>query len=106
MIYLDSRKEVYENLRADCEKCFGLCCVSLYFSKSEGFPNDKVAGTPCINLQSDFRCSIHENLRKKVLKDVVHMSVLEQVKKYLKLHTMDVIGEKKQNLKIKCLMFF
>lgn len=68
MIYLDSRKEVYENLRSDCEKCFGLCCVSLYFSKSEGFPNDKVAGTPCINLQSDFRCSIHESLRKKGLK--------------------------------------
>ena len=68
MKYLDSCKDVYKSLRADCENCFGLCCVSLYFSKSEGFPNDKVAGTPCINLQSDFRCSIHENLRKKGLK--------------------------------------
>lgn len=56
------------NLRVDCEKCFGLCCVALYFSASEGFPRDKDAGKPCINLQSDFRCSVHKNLRNKGLK--------------------------------------
>jgi uncharacterized protein YjbI with pentapeptide repeats len=56
------------NLRVDCEKCFGLCCVALYFSASEGFPKDKEAGKACINLQSDFRCSIHKNLRKQGLK--------------------------------------
>lgn len=56
------------NLRIDCEKCFGLCCVALYFSASEGFPRDKDAGKPCINLQSDFRCSVHKNLRNKGLK--------------------------------------
>ena len=55
-------------LRIDCEKCFGLCCVALFFSKSEGFPQDKIAGKPCINLQSDFSCSVHKNLRKKGLK--------------------------------------
>lgn len=56
------------HLKADCEKCFGLCCVSLYFSASEGFPTDKDAGQPCLNLQSDFRCSIYQNLRKQGLK--------------------------------------
>jgi len=56
------------NLRIDCEKCFGLCCIALYFSTSDGFPTDKDAGKPCINLQSDFRCSVHENLRKQGLK--------------------------------------
>lgn len=56
------------SLRVDCEKCFGLCCVALYFSASEGFPKDKDAGKPCINLQSDFRCSVHKNLRNKGLK--------------------------------------
>jgi uncharacterized protein YjbI with pentapeptide repeats len=56
------------NLRIDCEKCFGLCCVALYFSASEGFPKDKDAGKPCINLQSDFRCSVHKKLKNKGLK--------------------------------------
>lgn len=54
----------FTELRADCEKCFGLCCVALYFCASEDFPNDKASGKPCENLQSDFRCSIHESLRK------------------------------------------
>lgn len=53
------------NLRADCEKCFGLCCVSLYFSASEGFPTDKDAGIPCLNLQPDFRCAVHKSLTKR-----------------------------------------
>ncbi|MBL4930397.1 pentapeptide repeat-containing protein [Clostridium paridis] len=57
-----------ENLRADCEKCFGFCCVALYFSSSEGFPENKDAGKPCINLQSDFRCKVHNDLKKKGLK--------------------------------------
>ncbi|MDD7794243.1 pentapeptide repeat-containing protein [Clostridium sp. 'White wine YQ'] len=57
-----------ENLKADCEKCFGFCCVALYFSASEGFPENKDAGKPCINLQSDFRCKVHKELKKKGLK--------------------------------------
>lgn len=61
-------KEVNSTLKVDCEKCFGFCCVALYFSASEGFPIDKEAGKPCINLQQDFKCSVHKNLRKKGLK--------------------------------------
>ncbi len=34
-------KELYEDLIIDCEKCFGFCCIALYFSASEGFPVDK-----------------------------------------------------------------
>ncbi len=52
-------------LRADCGSCFGLCCVALPFSRSSDFPVDKAAGTPCGNLQDDFRCGIHERLRDK-----------------------------------------
>lgn len=57
-----------KELKIECEKCFGLCCVALYFSSSEGFPTNKNAGEPCINLQSDFTCSVHNNLRNKGLK--------------------------------------
>lgn len=60
--------QILKTLKIDCEKCFGLCCVALYFSKTDGFPNDKKAGTPCVNLQSSFTCSEHKNLRKKGLK--------------------------------------
>ena len=63
--FLDTSRQ---NLRADCEKCFGLWCVALYFSASEGFPVDKNAGMPCINLKTDFNCSVHKNLRKRGLK--------------------------------------
>lgn len=66
-------KTTHENryikeLKIDCERCFGLCCTALYFSTSEGFPSNKDAGKPCKNLQQDFTCSIHKNLRKKGLK--------------------------------------
>lgn len=58
----------FSYLKAECEKCFGFCCVALYFSASEGFPVDKEAGKPCINLQPDFRCKVHKKLREMGLK--------------------------------------
>jgi len=58
-------------LQADCDKCFGLCCTALYFSANEGFPVNKDAGKPCINLQDDFHCSVHKNLKKKGLKGCI-----------------------------------
>lgn len=61
-------EKIFEKLKIDCEKCFGICCVALYFSKTEGFPNDKVAGKPCINLQEDFGCKVHASLKDKGLK--------------------------------------
>lgn len=50
-------------LRADCASCFGLCCVALTLTRSADFAVDKDAGTPCRNLQEDFRCGIHTRLR-------------------------------------------
>ena len=61
----------YTNLHPDCKNCFGLCCVALFFSASEGFPVDKEAGKPCINLQPDFHCSIHESLGERGLKGCI-----------------------------------
>jgi len=52
-----------KDLSADCENCFGLCCVALPYMKSADFAYDKDSGIPCGNLQSDYRCSIHKNLR-------------------------------------------
>jgi uncharacterized protein YjbI with pentapeptide repeats len=53
------------DLRADCARCFGLCCVAPAFSASADFAIDKAAGKPCHNLQSDFRCGIHGTLRER-----------------------------------------
>lgn len=66
--YLESIPENRRELHADCENCFGLCCVALYFSASEGFPTEKEAGQPCVNLQTDFRCGVHNCLRERGLK--------------------------------------
>ncbi|MFF0450528.1 pentapeptide repeat-containing protein [Streptomyces sp. NPDC004609] len=51
-------------LRADCGSCFGLCCVALPFTASADFAVDKDAGTPCRNLNAEFRCSVHAELRR------------------------------------------
>lgn len=53
------------SLRADCANCFGLCCVALPFAASADFAVDKAAGRPCTNLQQDFRCGIHAQLRER-----------------------------------------
>lgn len=53
------------DMQADCENCFGLCCVALPFAASTDFAIDKAAGSPCRNLQSNFRCGIHNSLRQR-----------------------------------------
>ncbi|MBD1379806.1 pentapeptide repeat-containing protein [Metabacillus arenae] len=64
--YPNSKHDISRNsLHADCENCFGLCCVALTFVASTDFAIDKDAGKPCPNLQSDFRCGIHKNLRQQ-----------------------------------------
>ncbi|HET9894753.1 MAG TPA: pentapeptide repeat-containing protein [Streptosporangiaceae bacterium] len=50
-------------LRADCGRCFGLCCVAPAFSASAEFAFDKAAGQPCRHLGAGFGCSIHDRLR-------------------------------------------
>lgn len=62
---LTNNDSIHNQLRADCENCFGLCCIALPYAKSADFAFDKDGGTPCSNLQSDYRCGIHESLRAK-----------------------------------------
>lgn len=50
-------------LRADCVRCFGLCCAAPAFAASADFAIDKDAGQACPNLQPDFHCAIHDRLR-------------------------------------------
>ncbi|WP_308221743.1 pentapeptide repeat-containing protein [Georgenia sp. EYE_87] len=52
-----------DRLRADCSRCFALCCVALPFAASADFAIDKPAGLPCVNLRTDDRCGIHSRLR-------------------------------------------
>jgi Pentapeptide repeats (8 copies) len=56
-------------LRADCSRCAGLCCVVPAFAQSSDFAIDKPSGVACPNLAApdagDFRCSIHADLRER-----------------------------------------
>jgi hypothetical protein len=52
-------------LRADCTRCFGLCCVVPAFAASADFALDKPAGHPCPHLHADSRCGIHAELRPR-----------------------------------------
>lgn len=58
-------ENILNHLRADCENCFGLCCVALPYAKSADFALDKDRGTPCRNLQSNYLCGIHNELRNQ-----------------------------------------
>lgn len=58
---VDGRRD----LRADCGRCAGLCCVAPAFAASADFAVDKPAGQPCRNLLADFRCGIHDSLRER-----------------------------------------
>ncbi|MFZ7942898.1 MULTISPECIES: pentapeptide repeat-containing protein [Bacillaceae] len=60
-----NNNNTFKKYSADCENCFGLCCVALPYAKSADFPIDKEGGTPCSKLQHDFRCGIHNQLRNK-----------------------------------------
>lgn len=51
-------------LRADCSRCFALCCVGPGFARSADFAFDKPAGVPCRNLADDFGCTVHDRLRE------------------------------------------
>lgn len=53
------------SLRADCERCFGLCCVAPSFWVSADFAIDKAARRACPNLRRDFKCAIHDHLRPR-----------------------------------------
>lgn len=66
-IYIND-SSVFRDLKIDCGNCFGFCCVALYFSKVDGFPKDKRSGEPCVNLNLDFSCKVHKDLRKIGLK--------------------------------------
>ncbi|MEU1286744.1 pentapeptide repeat-containing protein [Kitasatospora sp. NPDC005856] len=52
-------------LASDCGSCFGLCCVALPFAAGTDFAMNKAAGSACHNLQADFRCGIHTELRDR-----------------------------------------
>jgi hypothetical protein len=53
------------DLRADCARCFALCCVAPAFFVSTDFAVDKAPGEACRHLGAAFRCGIHEDLRRR-----------------------------------------
>lgn len=70
------RPELLAGLVSDCARCRGLCCVSLYFSATDGFPEDKPAGVACTNLLPDCRCGIHGALAARGMKGCVAFDCL------------------------------
>lgn len=54
-----------EALKINCQECLGICCTALYFSKMDGFYGNKKAGTKCIHLDIQHRCTIYQDLLKK-----------------------------------------
>lgn len=60
-----SRGDDRSDLRADCTRCVGLCCVALPFAASADFGHDKPAGEPCRHLSVESSCGLHDRLRSE-----------------------------------------
>ncbi len=58
----EPRTDARAELRADCSRCFALCCVASELTRSADFAIDKPAGVPCLHLADDHGCSIHDRL--------------------------------------------
>lgn len=67
----DDYRALKSNLGINCKDCSGLCCVALYFNQSDGFPENKKAGKPCVNLNKDYTCKIYTQLETKQLKGCI-----------------------------------
>lgn len=68
MIIHKTNDQRLRSMKCDCSRCSGLCCTALFFSKVDGFPINKSAGIPCINLLKDYSCKIHPQLESKKMK--------------------------------------
>lgn len=68
---IHQRNEIWNSMQSDCAQCSGLCCTALFFSKMDGFPENKTAGKPCVNLLGDFRCKIHSQLENQKMKGCI-----------------------------------
>lgn len=68
--------EVYRALKSslviNCKECSGLCCVALYFNKTDGFPENKQAGKPCSKLSTNNTCNIYDLLNSKHLSGCIN----------------------------------
>lgn len=63
--------ERLKRLKVECSQCSGLCCTALFFSKIDGFPENKIAGKPCSKLQNNYMCKIHNELDKRNMKGCI-----------------------------------
>lgn len=48
-----------DELRADCARCVGLCCVATAFERSDDFAFTKPMDEPCRHLGADHACGVH-----------------------------------------------
>lgn len=78
-IIVEDRNESYR-LVSDCSRCSGLCCIALYCFKSDGFPQNKPIGKPCINLiyrMFQLRFFLYES--KKLASSEILLPEIEQL---------------------------
>ena len=67
----DEHRGRLRSFKSDCSGCSGLCCCALFFSDQDGFPEDKPAGKPCVNLDQDYRCKIYDDLESQGMKGCI-----------------------------------
>ncbi|MGN1181640.1 MAG: pentapeptide repeat-containing protein [Faecalibacillus sp.] len=68
---IDENRNQSSQFVSDCCQCSGLCCIALYCFQSDGFPQDKPIGKPCIHLMNNYRCQIHQQLEEKKMKGCI-----------------------------------
>lgn len=92
------------HLKANCEKCFGLCCVALPFAASVDFAVNKDGGKPCSTYNQILNAVYIKILEEKVIKAVQYLSVSALDRRFLKLHLTGWIGGKMLSMREKCMI--
>jgi len=67
-IHEKNNEKRLKEFKIDCSQCSGLCCTALFFSKTDGFPENKIAGKPCSKLMDNYSCNIHHELEMRKMK--------------------------------------
>ncbi len=97
---------IHHDLSADCQHCFGLCCVALPYAKSVDFAFDKDGAHLAATYNQTINVLYIKISEKKDFEAALHMNALAPAKKYPKSLMRERIGETAPKRPTRCLTFF
>ncbi len=102
---LSLHDNIHHDLSADCQHCFGLCCVALPYAKSADFAFDKDGARLAATYNQTINVLYIKTSEKKGFEAVLLMNALAPARRYLKLLMRERIGKTTPKQQARCLTF-